>query len=262
MSNNIERINTSFSNFLSSPQAVKSSKPYSRYSGGHAATNGPFISGYWYLLIELPNDVITNVSSGDTSYGKNLFNIDSNVRKSIKKYLHFSSESFNPPSKTINKGEVSGFGGIKKYIVLNQTITPTFSVSFYEKSGMPIHKIFKIWSNMFNSNYGHKHPGNHKGRLYAFLCKPTFSYSTRTSPSEEDVEEMFYFEGVFPENDGNDSLAANIAENNKIEYTMQFSFDSYYFGVDNSEILTDGIKSLRDLVGELTFDMTEIFPAV
>jgi hypothetical protein len=258
--NTIERVHTSFTDYLGTNQAKGGTKSYTRYKGGHKATNGPYVSGYWYLLIELPIK-LSNISTPKQS--DNLFPVDGEVRKKIQKYLHATAESFTPPSKTIQKGEISGYGGVKKYVILNQSITPTFSVSFFELSGMPIQKIFKIWSNMINSQYGFTQSQIYKGKLFAFLCKPTWTpddyisdpnnqgvqVPTSYNISPADVEEMFYFEGVFPESDGNDVLSTNISQNSIATYNIQFSFDSYYFGMEHEDILADGLTKLKDVTG-------------
>ncbi len=262
----IERVNTSFSNFLKTTQGGGkiesgdySPTPYTRYKGGHKGVSSPFISGYWYVLIELPelklNSYITPTKID------NLFTNDADTRNKMMKYLHGTAEAFTPPSKTIQKGEISGFGGIKKYLILNQSITPNFSISFYELSGMPIQKIFKIWSNMINSNYGYRQAEIYKGRAFVFLCKPTwsgfFSGSIEANTKDEigidssDIEEMYYFEGVFPESDGNDALSMDISENNLIKYQIQFSFDSYYFGVENEDIVAEGLSKFREIIGNV-----------
>ena len=268
----IDRVNTSFSNFLRTPQGGGneangdySPTPYTRYKGGHKGISSPFISGYWYVLIELPELKIKSYIDTDTK-SKNLFTNDTYTRNKMMKYLHGTAEAFTPPSKTIQKGEISGFGGIKKYVILNQSITSNFSISFFELSGMPIQKIFKIWSNMINSNYGYRQAEIYKGRAFIFLCKPTWTglnllYNPATNLYEpinygigrDDIEEMFYFEGVFPESDGNDALQMDISENGLIKYQVQFSFDSYYFGVEHDDIVSEGLAKFTEIIGNVKF---------
>ncbi len=260
----IARLNTSFTNYLNSNQAKSEHKPYTRYEGGHKSLSSPFVSGYWYLLLELPIGKLDGVITEHLS----MFSTDLTKHVKMKKYLHCLAETFTPPSKTIQKGEVSGFGGIKKFIPLNQTITSNFSITFIELSDMPVHKIFKIWSNMFNSQYGNSFSPVNKSRAYIFLCKPTWSHTTGTgsglirelAPSIEDVEEMYYFEGVFPETDGSDSLNSDISVNELTKYQIQFSFDSYYFGVEHNDIAEEGIKLLRDTVGIYKHEIGDILP--
>lgn len=247
----IERINKSFSEFIIQDY---SPNPYNRYKGGHRSKSSPFVTGYWYLLIQLPRIEFEK----NQNYNMNLFNTSN--RKTIEKYLHCVADSFNPPSKTIQKGEVSGFGGIKKYIPLNQQITSNFSITFFELAGMPIHKIFKIWTSMFNSQYGFSHPSVNKGQAYIFQCKPTWTHESRLAPSDKDVEEMFYFEGIFPESDGSDVLVSDISENGIVKYSTQFSFDSYYFGSENSDILLQGMDLLRATVGIYEHKIEKIIP--
>lgn len=261
---NITRINTSFTNYLNSNSAKKEPRPYNRYKGGHKSFSGPFVSGYWYLLLELPIGLL----NGKMTESLSLFSTDINTHLKIKKYLHGVAEAFTPPSKTIQKGEVSGFGGIKKFIPLNSSITPNFSITFFELSGMPIHKIFKIWTNMFNSQYGNSSSIVNKARAYIFLCKPTWSHTfgigsdliRELAPDEEDVEEMYYFEGVFPETDCSDSLNSDISQNSMVQYQIQFSFDSYYFGLEHDDIMREGLDSLRKTVGAYEHKIGDIIP--
>ena len=109
----IDRVNKSFTDFLLTSQGSDSQHTYNRYSGGHKKKSGPFISGYWYLLIELPE---LKLKTSDNTKIANLFTTDPESRNSMIRYLHATAESFTPPSKTIQKGEVSAFGGIKKYV--------------------------------------------------------------------------------------------------------------------------------------------------
>lgn len=260
----ISRINTSFTNYLNSSSAKSKTNPYNRYKGGHVLTSGPFVSGYWYLLLELPVGLLDGKVTESTS----LFSTNINNHLKIKKYLHCVAEAFTPPSKTIQKGEVSGFGGIKKFIPLNSSITPNFTITFFELSGLPIHKIFKIWTNMFNSQYGNSNSIVNKSRAYIFLCKPTWSYTIGSgsslvrelAPSKEDVEEMYYFEGIFPETDGSDSLNSDISQNSIVQYQIQFSFDSYYFGVEHDDIVDKGLDVLRSTVGIYEHSIGDIIP--
>lgn len=244
----VERINTSFNTILKYDKPA----PYTRFEGGHNVKTSPFVSGYWYFLIEPPTN-------------NKLFS-DSN-RKSIIEVLHGAAESFTPPTRTINKGELSGFGGVKKYIVLNQTISSSFTINFLEFSKMPIRKALKMWTAINNPNYGFNVTDIYKGRAFVLLCKPTWSMLSSTAYvhgsdipfTKDDIEELFYFEGVFPESDGSDSLQTDISMNDKVSYSIPFSFDSHNFGLENSDIVTDCISKFRECIGSYKQEMYNPF---
>jgi len=174
----------------------KSSHPnyLSRYHGGHRRDNHPYISGYWYFLVNPP---------------ERLFN-DANGAKNMEKardWLFTTAESFTPPSRNLTKVDVPGMGGLATSYVAGQEISRTFTVAFREYQEMPVMNILQTWTSVLDPNTGVSPllgneyiPANYKGSCYAALCKPTVGSrsggGSLTKLTREDIDQIYYFDGV------------------------------------------------------------------
>jgi len=72
-----------------------------RYMGGHNRTNHPYVSGYWQLYIDVPNLIFAG--GGDAG---------ADDMQATQEWMHSTAEGFTPPSRTINKADVPGQGGL------------------------------------------------------------------------------------------------------------------------------------------------------
>lgn len=174
----------------------KSSHPnyLSRYHGGHRRDNHPYVSGYWYFLIN-PPERLFNSSKG----AKNI--------EKARDWMFSTAESFTPPSRNLTKVDVPGMGGMASSYVAGQEIARTFTVAFREYQEMPIMNILQTWTSIMDPNMGVSPlagdefiPANYKGSCYAVLCKPTIGSreggAALTALAREDIEQIFYFDGV------------------------------------------------------------------
>jgi len=187
-----------------------------RYSGGHTRITQPYISGYWYLIMTPPVGLVNST----------------NMQGDATDWFHATAESFTPPTKTITKADVPGMGGVASSFAAGQELSRTFTVAFREYQGLPIMNLLQMWTSMIDSRTGMSPltayvPNNYKGSAYAALCRPTASTNGNTSIGISDIEQLFYFEGVFPETLPYDTLTSDIATNDSAQLSVTFSFDGW-----------------------------------
>lgn len=185
-----------------------------RYNGGHTRNNHPFVSGYWQFFVWIPETI---------------FNTD---KSDAEAWLHATAEGFTPHSRTINFTDVPGQGGTGASFQTGQTITRSFTVTFKEYQGLPLRSIMMKWCN-FDPYVGVSPIGGgswtasaYKGSALAVLTKPTGG-QRGGDMTTDDIEEVFYYHGVFPQTDLSDTLAMDIAANDVITHSVTFSFDGY-----------------------------------
>lgn len=240
--------------------------PYmvNRYVGGHNRKIHPYITGYWYILIELPHA---------------LFDATSKVTE--QKWLHSTAESFNPPSRTLTKVDVPGLGGLGSSFIAGQQLTRTFTCAFREYQDTPIFNTINSWTSVIDHHYGLSPldgneyiPSNYKGCAWAFLCKPTvgdklskienmggLAASADSIASGDgsvitavDVEQFYFFEGVFPEGAPFDAFTSDISTNDVLQLSVTFSFDGWPYGKEHTEALKTGIDKMNDFSTVETYD--------
>jgi hypothetical protein len=215
---------TDIDRFIISSAATPQS--LTRYNGGHRRDNHPHISGYWYFLVK-PPEYIFGVDGSD-NYEKAQY------------WMFTTAESFTPPSRTLNKVEIPGMGGMKSSYVSGQEISTTFSVTFREYQELPILNILQTWTSIVDPNTGTSPlggeefiPANYKGSAFAVLCKPTVGLRDNSKVEQldalrtEDIEQIFYFDGVWPESAPWDSLTNDISTNDSSTISVNFNFDGY-----------------------------------
>lgn len=170
----------------------------------------PYISGYWYLALIPP---------------KELLNDNEDLVQKYVKAFNASAESYSPPSRNITKQEVVGFGGIKKFLATSQEFSNSFSVTFREHGNMEIFGLLSHWSGLIHPFTG-KHNKVYKGQCVIILAKPTFSGNLKLD--KPDVEEIFYFDGVFPESQPIDKFDSNIESLETKTIDITFNFDASF----------------------------------
>jgi len=210
------------------PNGSGSPTVINRYAGGHSRLNQPYISGYWYLIMQPP------VALLGTSH------------INAATWLHATAESFTPPTKTVTKADVPAMGGVASSFVAGQELSRTFTVAFREWQGLPIMNTMQAWTNAIDARSGvspllNFNPSEYKGAAYVALCKPTITRAgAGTTPgliTRNDIEQLFYFEGVFPETLPYDSLTSDIATNDSAQLSVTFSFDGWPATADNVLVL-------------------------
>jgi hypothetical protein len=177
-------------------------------SGG--TRNQPYITGYWYLAMMIPLKFLED---------------DDELRRKYAKYLNASAESFTPPSRNITKQEVIGYGGVKKFVATSQEISNSFSITFREHANLEVFNILSHWATLINPFTGH-HNKAYKGQCIVVLAKPTITGENKLS--KEDIEEIFFFDGVFPESQPIDKFDSSIETNETKTIDMTFSFDASF----------------------------------
>lgn len=205
-------------------------RDWNRFMGGRRRTNHPYISGYWYFFLEPP---------------KFIFKADSVLATN---WWFTTAEGFTPHSSTLLKVDVPGMGGQASSYAAGREINRTFSVTFREYQNLPILNFFSMWSAAINDPHlglsmmaGYEYiPANYKGCAYVALCKPSHKDHTGSSPlKEEDIEVLWYYDGVFPENIPSDTFASDISGNDTAQLSLNFSFDGYPVDGKNEDMVLD-----------------------
>lgn len=189
-------------------------RSYMSSADGHRERYAPYISGYWYLALIPPKELLNN---------------DEGLVQQYVKAFNASAESYSPPSRNITKQEVIGFGGIKKFLATSQEFSNSFTVTFREHGNMEIFGLLSHWSGLIHPFTG-KHNKIYKGQCVIVLAKPTFSGGSEEQPKldKPDVEEIFYFDGVFPESQPIDKFDANIESLETKTIDITFNFDGAF----------------------------------
>ncbi|MBC8554914.1 MAG: hypothetical protein H8D23_35325 [Candidatus Brocadiales bacterium] len=207
-----------------------------RYMGGNRRHNHPYISGYWYLVLDAPSEIFTQ--SDTTS-------------ESMRRWFHSTAESFTPPSKTITKVDVPGMGGMASSYIAGQEITREFTVAFREYQSLPISTAIRTWANVMDPHLGRSPlkdylPANYKGQCWAILCKPTLNRD-HDNLTPWDVEQVYYMEGVFPTTIPDDAFATDIATNDVAQLSVTFSFDGGFHTKESKDVVEKAISVLEEI---------------
>lgn len=218
MADVFERIRESFESGSSGTQkSVGRDRPnvLTRYMGGHNRDNHPYVSGYWHFIIDPPEAIF------DSS------------REEATTWYHCTAEGFTPPTRTLNKADVPGQGGLGSSFVTGQTLTRTFTVTFREYQELPIFDITELWTSVIDPYTGVSEltgdlwvPKSYKGSAMAVLTKPSVSIDG-TAISAKEIENVFFFHGVFPEAPPFDTLGSDISTNDVVQHSLTFSFDGW-----------------------------------
>lgn len=232
--NIFQRLRSSYSNPESGVLAINDEKPdaLSRYFGGNQRQNQPYISGYWQFLVRLPSVIF-----------------GSEVTKA-EEWLHSAAEGFTPPSRTLNKADLPGQGGVGSSFITGQTLTRTFTVTFREYKELPILTALELWTSILDPYTGVSPveaklwvPSSYKGSAFAILTKPTQSQEGATL-KPEDIEQVYYFEGVFPESAPHDTFGQDISTNDFIQHSVSFSFDGWPLSKVDAKVVSAAIAAL------------------
>lgn len=197
---------------------------YTRYNGGPSEIRNiprhhPYVSGYWILLLKIPEDFAPVNTSPHYD--------------STSRHLAARAESFIPPTRLLNFGELIGFGGVKRQIVTGQTTSNTFTISFREYQDLPIYKIFTQWSLAINPFSGHI-TNKYKGFCCIGFMKPicngldSVAHAHMSPIFKPNFEQFIFFEGVSPENQPIDNFDTDISTNESKTMDIVFKFDGAF----------------------------------
>ncbi len=226
-------------NSLGSSTDVDRPTLMSRYMGGHNRTNQPYITGYHQILVSLPTALFGSAEeSGAVSW------------------LRSTCEGFTPHSSNMNFVDINGVGQLGSSFPTSRVINREFTLTFREYRQLPILNIFRTWHCLFDTHMGISSftasefvPKNYKGCIVVGILKPTASGSN-TLISEDDLEDVYMYEGVFPTICPEDTIAAaDQATNDSIQASVTFKFDGAPFDKSNPDLVQYFIKGMSDVGG-------------
>lgn len=205
-----EKYQNSIINIIRKTNHKEDHDKFNKYMGGNHRQTQITVSGYWYALVLPP------------------LNIFKDMTETTSSVLLTTVDTYSPGSRQIQKGEIPGFGQVKKYIVISQSISGSFSLSFTEYQNHILFQILHLWSSSIQANFGHFSknntvPSDYKGAIIIYYMKPTLS--NITSYTRNDIENIYYYDGVFPEADPYDAFALDYKSFDKVSISIPFSFD-------------------------------------
>ena len=220
-----------------------SEKPhsYNRFMGGRNRVNQPFITGYFHVLLRPPAGLLKD-------------------NNDVQSWFHSTCESFTPPSFTPILADVPALGGNNSSFLAGLDITRSFTLAFREYQRLPILGTINEWvSRAFNPNYGMSSlnnyvPYNYKGDCIVVITTPQIHVgggSGGASIDEDAVEQVFYFDGVFPEQVPTDSLSSDISSHDGLQLSVSFRFDGWPMiggRGSNNPITEQALRILNDAV--------------
>jgi hypothetical protein len=191
-----------------------------RFSGGIKELH-PLITGYWIFLIKAPN-----MLGGTSGAGGDAFT----------KWFLTTAEGFTPPSRTLNKVDVPGQGGLASSFVSGQMLNRTFSTTHREYSGMRMTKLVNAWTNVMDESLGVFPKGgtdsteftakSYKGSAYVALLKPQVA-KDEGKLTKDDIEYAYHFDGVWPEVDPTEAMNSDISGNDTVQVNVTWNFDGW-----------------------------------
>ena len=188
-----------------------------RYMGGYQRENIPYISGYWQFVLQVPEIIYS-----DHAKIKSINN--------VQRWFLSTAEGFTPHSRNLNKADVPGQGGLGASFPTGQAVTRTFSTTHREYKNLTMLKLINVWSGIFDTHVGVSElSGNEwvsksfKGLAYAIITKPVGVNQKELLVT--DLEEVFLYDGVWPESSPYDSMNQDIASNDSTQLSVTWNFD-------------------------------------
>jgi len=215
-----------------------------RFLGGHARENHPYINGYWYFIIQPPDN-------------KKVYN-DVPIAMAQKWFLS-TCEGFTPPSRNMNKVDIPGLGGVQASFVSGQTLNRTFTTTFREYKNLIMLKLINIWSGIINPYDGVSElsgeewvASSYKGYAAAILTKPVNGGNNKLTP--DNVEEVFLFDGVWPESSPYDALNQDISANDSVVLSVTWNFDGWCLTSADDGVVDKAVTMLNNLSPAYNYD--------
>lgn len=221
-----------------------------RYYGGHSRISHPYVNGYWQLYISPPAALFNKIT----------------IPEATNVWFHATAEGFTPPSRNLNKADLPAQGGVGSSWVTGQSLQRTFSITHREYREMPVRKLYQLWTGIIAPHvgvselYGNEWAGtSYKGHAFVVLTKPVGdganSWTLKGNTVDPaDIEEVFYFDGVWPENEPTDALAQDIGSNDLVQYTINFSFDGWFLDKSDDGVVEKAIEVLNGWSYQDTYD--------
>lgn len=213
-----------------------------RYFGGHSRTNHPYVNGYWQYFVAPPSKLFSTVA--DTAV----------------KWFHATAEGFTPPSRNLNKADLPGQGGVGSSFVTGQSLMRNYTVTCREYRDLPMMKLIELWTSIIVPYIGVSEFGGadwmaktYKGHAFAIFTKPVADPSSQIT--EASIEEVYYFDGVWPENNPTDSLSQDISANDIVQYSVNFSFDGWPLTKSDDGVVAAAVSVLSAYQYQSTYDI-------
>jgi hypothetical protein len=221
-------------------------KVINKFRGGHESRDHPFISGYFLCFFNIPP--ILNPGS------------DFVKDQEIQTWLITAAENFTPPQISITYGEVPGFGGVKKQILLSTETTPSFSISFREwvnsdnnnQVQLNLFPIFNTWASVIDRHVGlykneETNPKLYKGEIFVVEFTPAvLQTNVNNKPKEkiqiekENILNIFHMYGISPESLPLDNHTHDISNRDSQTFQVNFKCDGSIFFSD--DLKEEGLK--------------------
>jgi len=186
-----------------------------RSMGGSFRTNHPYVSGYFQIVFELPDELFAS------------------NKEEATKWLTSTAESFTPPSVSINPIDINGLGQMKSRFYGSRTITNDITVAFREFQNLPVLNIIAQWVGVFDPFVGVSSlkgnmfiPQSYKGTIYVLQTKPVGAFAGQTLTTE-DIDEAWVFDGAWPTSLPYDALNSDLGTSDGVQYSVTFSYDGY-----------------------------------
>ena len=238
----ITNISSSFTNAVGKAGATGTPQGLTRYFGGHSRTNHPYVNGYWQFFIAPPSKLFSSVAND------------------AQKWFHSTAEGFTPPSRNLNKADLPGQGGVGSSFVTGQSLMRNFTVTHREYRDLPMMKLLELWTSIIIPYTGVSELGgndwqakSYKGHAFAILTKPVADPTSMITA--ESVEEVYYFDGVWPENNPTDSLSQDISANDIVQYSVNYSFDGWPLTKSDSGVVDAAVTALNSYTYQSTYDL-------
>lgn len=232
----ISQISQSFGNSINMKGKNPKPEALTRYYGGHSRTSHPYVNGYWQLFISPPDAMFSNSNISDRAW----------------QWFHATAEGFTPPSRNLNKADLPGQGGVGSSWVTGQSLQRTFSITHREYRELPMAQIYQLWTSIIVPQYGvSEFSGTewagttYKGHAFVIMTKPVGHTDNDWVIAAEDIEDAWYFDGVWPENQPWDSLAQDISANDIVQYTINFSFDGWPLNKTDPGVVEQAVRVLN-----------------
>jgi hypothetical protein len=209
--------------------------PVTRFLGGKGRSIQWHTSGTFYVILSPPDKIFngSSVAPSEGTGGASVVIADGLNSTNFEKWIQATCETFTPHTVTPGFVEHTGLGGLKSAFYNGRNeVTNEFSLGFREVQGLPILQGIHMWASFNDPWYGVTNvdgdevvPSSYKGDCYILKTRPSVSGDREIN--ERDIEQVYYYDGVFPKNVPLDSYNEDITTGETVQVTVQFSFDGF-----------------------------------
>lgn len=214
------------------------SNNFTRKFGTVASAVEPYTTGFHFINFNyLPANLYKRVNSHSLNSV-----VDGNI--DIKNILAGSIQSTTIPTKTLNKTEHIGLGGVRWGNPTNLDVDSTISMRFLEWSGTPIRKIFHGWVRTIRDL--RTGVSNLEGNQYSKADYAGSCYYWTTKPDGVTIEYSALFTGIFPLKDPSELFGHDLGANDKLEIDIDFHVDWVWEEPWVEEVCADHAKKYKN----------------